>query len=218
MVKIHQVIVRNIPERGLSVVSSTLHKSQILDISLFLPEDKPHEFNGVFLTKFQHLSGDIVLCFTFDDGIDQFGRGTIKTHTLIIESSFYNERTAQYFISPLINGSMNREENTVLKPNDFEVLDTYTVFSKFVEQVFCKKHVQLTSQNETDVLELIQIFGAIDRAIPPPLNPFFSFQTKFLPVIALRNVLLFFHLGKYPIRNRSNKFNEKNLNFLPFKQ
>ncbi len=162
MEKINQVIVRDTPKKGLDVVATTLHKSQTQDISLFLSKEEPSEFSGIFLTKFQHPSGNIVLRFTFDDGIDFFGRQSIKTHTLIINNSFYNEKTAQYFISPLINGSMNIEENNILKMNDFEILETYPISSKFIELVFCKKRVQLTSQKKIDVLDLIQIFGTID--------------------------------------------------------
>lgn len=87
MEKINQVIVRDTPKKGLDVVATTLHKSQTQDISLFLSKEEPSEFSGVFLTKFQHSSGNIVLRFTFDDGIDFFGRQSIKTHTLIINNS-----------------------------------------------------------------------------------------------------------------------------------
>ena len=51
MEKIRQVIVRNIPEKGLDIVATNLHKSQIQNISLFLPEEEPSEFSRVFLKK-----------------------------------------------------------------------------------------------------------------------------------------------------------------------
>ncbi|UCE14020.1 MAG: hypothetical protein JSV04_02300 [Candidatus Heimdallarchaeota archaeon] len=175
MADIHQVIVCNIPEQGLDVVATTLHRSQIPDISLFVPEQTPYEFNKVFLTKFQR--DNVILRFTFDDGIDQYGRECIKTHTLIVKSSFYNEMTAQYFISPLINGTMNVEENNLLKQNDFELLESFPVSSKLIELVLCKKHIQLTTQEKFDTMELIQTFGTVDRVIPPPFSHLFSFQT-----------------------------------------
>ncbi|MHA2202212.1 MAG: hypothetical protein ACW991_00850 [Candidatus Hodarchaeales archaeon] len=181
MEKIHQVIVRNIPEKGLDVVATNLQKSQIQDISLFLPEEDPSEFKNVFLTKFHHSSGNIVLRFIFDDGIDRFGRQSIKTHSFIIKNTFYNEKTPQYFISPLINGSMNIEDNRILKKNDFEKLDIHPISSKLTELIFCKKWIQLTSQKEIDPLVLIQLFGTIDRLVPPPLNESFSFQTMVSP-------------------------------------
>ncbi len=181
MGKIRQVIVRNTPEMGLDVVATTLHQSQTQNISLFIPEEECCDFNKVFLTKFQHSSGNVVLRFTFDDGIDHFGRQSIKTHTLIIDNSFYNEKTVQYFISPLINGSMNIEDNNILTLNDFETLDPYPISSKLIELIFCKKQLQLTSQHKIDPLNLIQMFGTLDRVIPPPLNPLFSFQTMVSP-------------------------------------
>ncbi|MFX0124053.1 MAG: hypothetical protein ACFFAE_10485 [Candidatus Hodarchaeota archaeon] len=181
MEKIRQVIVRNIPEKGLDVVATNLHKSQIQNISLFLPEEEPSKFDIVFLTKFYHSSGNIILRFTFDDGIDRFGRQSIKTHSLIINNLFYNEKSPQYFISPLINGSMNIEDNRILTQNDFETLDIYPISSKFTELILCKKRIQLTSQKQIDPLVLIQLFGTIDRLIPPPLNPSFSFQTIVSP-------------------------------------
>jgi len=181
MEKIRQVIIRNIPEKGLDVVATNLQKTQIQDIFLFLPEEEPPKFNKVFLSKFHHPSGNIVLRFTFDDGIDSFGRQSIKTHSLIINDSFYTDKTPQYFLSPLINGSMNLDENRILEPTDFERLDTYPISSKVTELIFCKKYVQLTSQKEIDPLVLIQLFGTIDRLIPPPLNSFFSFQTMVSP-------------------------------------
>ncbi|MFX1282341.1 MAG: hypothetical protein ACFFB5_01750 [Promethearchaeota archaeon] len=200
MEKIRQVIVRDTPERGLDVVASNLHESQTQNISLFIPDEELSDFNEVFLTKFQHPSGNIILRFTFDDGIDHFGRQSIKTHTLIIDSSFYNEKTAQYFISPLINGSMNIEDNNILKLNDFETLDPYPISSKFVELVLTKKQVQLMSQEKIDPLNLIQIFGALDRVIPPPLNLTFSFQTIVSPSHkkTLRKHSIVYSLEKLP--------------------
>ncbi|MFX1516770.1 MAG: hypothetical protein ACFFC6_10695 [Promethearchaeota archaeon] len=200
MEKIRQVIVRNIPEKGLDVVATNLHESQIQDISLFLPGEEPSNFDKVFLTKFHHSSGNIVLRFTFDDGIDSFGRQSIKTHSLIINDSFYIEKTPQYFLSPLINGSMNLDENRILKPDDFETLNTYPISSKITELIYCKKYLQLTSQKEIDSLVLIQLFGTIDRLIPPPLNPFFSFQTMVSPTHkkALKTFNLLFSPKKLP--------------------
>lgn len=200
MTNIHQVIVRNIPEQGLDVVATTLHRSQVPDICLFVPEQTPYEFDEVFLTKFQQENGNIILRFTFDDGIDQYGRECIKTHTLIVDNSFYNEMSAQYFISPLINGAMNVDENTLLKQNDFELLDTFPVSSKLIELVLCKKHVQLTCQGKFDNLELIQTFGSVDRVIPPPFNHLFSFQTMVSsdPKKSYQNRSLVFSLEKLP--------------------
>ncbi|MHA1444535.1 MAG: hypothetical protein ACTSR4_07275 [Candidatus Hodarchaeales archaeon] len=85
MTAIHQVIVRNVPPKGLDVVAATISKSQILDLSQYVPSKCPEVFSDVFVTKFCHFSGKIALRFTFDDGIDQFGRKTIKTHTVIID-------------------------------------------------------------------------------------------------------------------------------------
>ncbi|UCG00402.1 MAG: hypothetical protein JSW11_12220 [Candidatus Heimdallarchaeota archaeon] len=181
MGKIHQVIVRNVPEKGLDVVATDLLKSQIQNISLFLPEEELSDFNKVFLTKFHHSSGNVVLRFTFDDGTDRFGRQSIKTHSLIINNAFYNEKTLQYFISPLINGSMNIDDDRILEKNDFEMLETHPISSKFTEIILCKKRIQLTSQKEIDPTVLIQLFGSFDRLIPPPLNPSFSFQTMVFP-------------------------------------
>ncbi|MFX1504705.1 MAG: hypothetical protein ACFFDC_01200 [Promethearchaeota archaeon] len=177
MNKVRQVVVRNIPEKGLDVVATDLQRSQTQNISIYLPEEEPAEFDGVFLTKFYLSSGHVVLRFTFDDGMDNFGRQSIKTHSLIIENSFYNEKTLLYFISPLINGSMNVENNKIIKQKDFETLDTHPISSKITELAFCKKQIRLTSQKEINSLVLVQLFGTIDRVIPPPFNPFFSFQT-----------------------------------------
>ncbi|MHA2227269.1 MAG: hypothetical protein ACXAC8_18785 [Candidatus Hodarchaeales archaeon] len=179
MTEMNQVIIRNTPERGLDIVRATLGRNQIPDISPFLPEES--EFDEVYLSKFQYLQDHTLLRFAFHDGTDQFGRKVIKTHSLIIENSFYNEKTAQYFISPLINGIMNSEDNTLIKPNDFEMIEPINVSSKFTELVLCKKHIQLTSHHKIDEYELIQTFGTIDRIIPPPLCPFFSFQTIISP-------------------------------------
>ena len=86
MTNIHQVIVRNNPPKGLDVVAATITKSQIQDLSQYIPKKRPSKFNEVYLTKFLHISGKIGLRFTFDDGTDQFGRKAIKTHTFIIDN------------------------------------------------------------------------------------------------------------------------------------
>ncbi|MFX0185888.1 MAG: hypothetical protein ACFE95_22620 [Candidatus Hodarchaeota archaeon] len=177
MTDIHQIIIQNSPDKGLDVVASTLEKSQIVDIIQFVPKEIPIEFNQVFLTKFHHSSGKVALVFTFDDGVDHFGRRSIKTHTFLVKTSLYNEKTIQYFISPLVNGSMNLEENNILKSDDFEILSPYPVSSKLTELVFIKKHVHVSSQKTVDPVDLIQIFATIDRLIPPPLITHFSFQT-----------------------------------------
>ena len=49
---------------------------------------------------------------------------------------------------------MNTEENNILKTSDFEPLEAVPVSSKFIELVYCKKHVQLTSQRRMDPLRL----------------------------------------------------------------
>ncbi len=183
MAKIHQIIVRNTPDKGLDVVNSTLGAPRIHDITPFLPSGRPSELDAVYLTKFQYSSDSIALRFTFDDGTDKFGRELIKTHTLLIDDPFYNEKTIQYFISPLINGSMSSEVHRILNNNDFENIDIFPVPSKLVELIFCKKQVQVTSLSKLDPLKLIQMFGTIDRIIPPPLNSLFSFQTVSSPNI-----------------------------------
>ena len=76
---------------------------------------------------------------------------------------------------------MNSEDSTLIKTNDFEMIEPIKVSSKFTELVLCKKHIQLTSLQKIDEFDLIQTFGTIDRIIPPPLSPFFSFQTIVSP-------------------------------------
>ncbi len=183
MAKVHQVIVRNTPEKGLDVIKTTLVGNQVHDISPFIPSGQPANLSDVYLTKFKYSPNKIALRFTFDDGQDQFGRELIKTHTLIIDSSFYNEKTIQYFISPLINGSMSTDHHDLLKTNDFTQIDPYPISSKLVELSLSKKQVRLTSQSKLDSIDIIQLFSAIDRIIPPPLSLAFSFQTMALPSI-----------------------------------
>jgi hypothetical protein len=183
MAKVHQVIVRNTPEKGLDVVKTTLIGNQVHDISPFLPSGQPSDLSDVYLTKFKYSPSKIALRFTFDDGLDQFGRELIKTHTLIIDSAFYHEKTIQYFISPLINGSMSTENHNILKTNEFVAIDPYPISSKLVELSLSKKQVRLTSQSKLDSTDIIQLFSTIDRIFPPPLNLAFSFQTMAMPSI-----------------------------------
>jgi hypothetical protein len=183
MAKVHQVIVRNTPEKGLDVVDSTLGVTRVHDITPFLPSGRTSELDAVYLTKFQYSPDSVALRFTFDDGADRFGRELIKTHTLLIDNPYYNEKTIQYFISPLISGAMSTESHNILNNKDFENIDIFPVPSKLVELSLCKKQVQLTSTSKRDPLKLIQMFGTIDRIIPPPLNPSFSFQTMSSPNI-----------------------------------
>ena len=178
MTAIHQVIVRNVPPKGLDVVTATISKNQIQDLSQYVPTKRPEKFNDVFVTKFCHSSGKIALRFTFDDGLDQFGRKAIKTHTLIIDQSLYNKKTALYFLSPLINGQLTVEGNNLLKPNDFNEIDPTSVSSKLVEAVMSKKRVKLTSKSEKSPLSIIHLFGTLDRIIPPQLTSFFTFQSQ----------------------------------------
>ncbi len=177
MTDIHQVIVRNIPPKGLDVVAATVSKSQIQDLSQYLPKKRPVQFDEVYLTKFLHSSGKIGLRFTFDDGTDQFGRKAIKTHTLIIDNSLYNEKSALYFISPLFNGSLKVKGNQLLHINDFDNIDPLPVSSKLVELLLCRKHFVLDSQSQQTPISLIHLFGTLDRIIPPLLTSRFSFQT-----------------------------------------
>ena len=183
MAKVHQIIVRNTPERGLDIVNSTVGGTQIHDITPFLPSGVPSEFDDVYLTKFQYSPDSIALRFTFNDGEDRFGRELVKTHTLLIDSHYYNEKTIQYFISPLINGSMSTENHNILNTEDFEDIAISPVSSKLVELSFCKKQIKVTSISKRNSFDIIRLFGTIDRIIPPPLNPVFSFQTMSLPEI-----------------------------------
>ncbi|MCK4848545.1 MAG: hypothetical protein KAT16_05955 [Candidatus Heimdallarchaeota archaeon] len=177
MTAIHQVIVRNIPPKGLDVVTATISKNQIQDLSQYVPSKCPEEFNNVFVTKFCHSSGKIALRFTFDDGIDQFGRRTIKTHTLIIDQSLYNKKTALYFLSPLINGHLTVEGNNLLTSSDFKDIPPSSVSSKLVEAIMSKKRVVLNSITKKSPLEIIHLFGTLDRIIPPQITSFFTFQS-----------------------------------------
>lgn len=181
MSKIHQVIVRNTPEKGLDIVASTMYKGRIHDISQFLPEKQSPDFDKIYLTKSCYPSGKIALRFTLDDGTDEYGRRLFKTHTLIVDQSFYNEMTIQYFISPFINETKRAEEDYLLTDKDFEIIPPFPVSSKLIEEVFSRKHLRITSQDVIDPLDLIQAFGTIDRAIPPSLNHSFSFQTNMTP-------------------------------------
>jgi hypothetical protein len=178
MTAIHQVIVRNVPPKGLDVVAATISKSQILDLSQYVPSKCPEVFSDVFVTKFCHFSGKIALRFTFDDGIDQFGRKTIKTHTLIIDQSLYNKKTALYFLSPLITGQMSVEDNNLLTLSDFEDIPLSSVSSKLVEAVLSKKRVILNNPTKISPLSIIRLFGTLDRIIPPQLTSFFTFQSQ----------------------------------------
>ena len=178
MTAIHQVIVRNVPPKGLDVVSATISKSQIQDLTQYVPSKRPEEFTDVFVTKFCHTSGKIALRFTFDDGLDQFGRKAIKTHTLIIDPSLYNKKTCLYFLSPLINGYLTVEGNNLLKSNDFSEILPSSLSSKLVEAVMSKKRVVLTSEDEKSPLSIIRLFGTLDRIIPPELTTFFTFQSQ----------------------------------------
>ena len=164
MTNIHQVIVRNIPPKGLDIVAATVNKSQIQDLSQYVPSKRPKNFDQVFVTKFLHFSGKIGLRFTFDDGTDQFGRRAIKTHTLIIEPSFYNQKTALFFLSPLLNGNLTVEGHHLLRKDDFEDISPLPVSSKLVENILCRKHVHLESKKPQSSSSLIHLFGTLDRA------------------------------------------------------
>jgi len=181
MTAIHQVIVRNIPPKGLDVVTATIGKSQIQDLTQYVPSKCPEEFNEVFVTKFCHSSGKIALRFTFDDGIDQFGRKAIKTHTLIMDQSLYNKKTALYFLSPLVNGHLTVEGNNLLTTSDFNDIPPSSVSSKLVEAVLSKKRVVLNSQTKKSCISIIHLFGTLDRIIPPQLTSFFTFQSQIDP-------------------------------------
>ena len=177
MTNIHQVIVRNNPPKGLDVVAATITKSQIQDLSQYIPKKRPSKFNEVYLTKFLHISGKIGLRFTFDDGTDQFGRKAIKTHTFIIDNSLYNEKSALYFISPLFNNSLAVAGNRLLQYDDFESMEPLPIPSKLVELLLCRKRLILESHNPRSPLSLIHLFCSLDRMIPPLLTSRFSFQT-----------------------------------------
>ncbi|MHA2052980.1 MAG: hypothetical protein ACXAB2_06220 [Candidatus Hodarchaeales archaeon] len=177
MTNIHQVIVRNLPPKGLDVVAATVTKSQIQDLSQYVPAKRPKNFGHVFVTKFFHISGKIGIRFTFDDGKDQFGRKAIKTHTLIIDHAFYNEKSALFFLSPLLNRKLTVEGQELLKLEDFEEMKPVSMSSKLVEHILLKKHIKLVSEKSISPLYLIHLFGSLDRIIPPHLTSRFSFQT-----------------------------------------
>lgn len=177
MTQIHQVIVKNLPPKGLDVVAATVTKSQIQDLSQYVPTKRPKNFDQVFVTKFFHYSGKIGIRFTFDDGRDQFGRKAIKTHTLIIDHAYYNEKSALFFLSPLLNGNLTVEGQELLRLEDFEDIDPTPISSKFVELVLLKKNIKLVSKKSQPPLSLIHLFGSLDRIIPPYLTSSFTFQT-----------------------------------------
>lgn len=177
MTHIHQVIVRNLPPKGLDVVAATVTKSQIQDLSQYVPTKRPKNFDQVFVTKFFHSSGKIGIRFTFDDGKDQFGRKAIKTHTLIIDHAYYNEKSALFFLSPLLNGILTVEGQELLRMKDFEDIAPTSISSKLVELVLLKKNIKLVSMESQSPLSLIHLFGTLDRIIPPHLTSSFTFQT-----------------------------------------
>ncbi len=174
---LHQVIVGNSEEKGLDILASTLQKNQILDIGPFLPKFRPLNFNGVFLTKFQYIPAKIMLQFTFDSETDHFGRDCLRTHTFIIDEDYYNEKTALYIISPLLNGRMDPYNEVILTENDFSDQNSSSISSKMLELCLCNKFIPITNLSEINQKELILDFATLDRAIPPPFISSFSFQT-----------------------------------------
>ncbi|MHA1227565.1 MAG: hypothetical protein ACTSR2_07215 [Candidatus Hodarchaeales archaeon] len=193
MNKIQQVIVRNIPEKGLDVIATTLIQPNIFDITPFIPEKETPDFDEVYLSKFQYSTNSIALRFTFDDGADRFGRPRFKTHTLIIDNSYYNDKSIQYFISPIVNGSLNSKEHVLLKDSDFENIEPPQISPGLIELIFIKKNLRLTKSGRFDPIYLIELFAALDRTIPPILNDRFTFQTMVSPlqkkVIKNRNLI-----------------------------
>ncbi|MHA1973274.1 MAG: hypothetical protein ACTSW1_09785 [Candidatus Hodarchaeales archaeon] len=181
MTKIQQVIVRNIPEKGLDVIATTLIQPNIFDITPFIPEKKTPNFDKVYLSKFQYSTDSVALRFTFDDGTDRYGRPRFKTHTLIIDNSYFNDKSIQYFISPILNGSLNSAEHVLLKDSDFEDINPAQVPASLIELILFKKNLRLTKSENFDPIYLIELFAALDRAIPPILNNRFSFQTMVSP-------------------------------------
>ena len=176
MSDLHQIIVRSIPEKGLDIVATTLLQPNI-NITPFIPEQVNLGINQFCLTKFRYSSQSIGLRFTFNDGSDDYGRPRTKTHTFVIKNEFFQEKSIQFFISPIVLGYLTAGETKLLDLEDFREIPPYPISSRLVEQVLCKRQLILTSQREIPSLELIQIFGSIDRAIPPPFNPSFAFQT-----------------------------------------
>jgi len=177
MSRLHQVIVGNTLEKGLDILATTLSKNQIRDITPFLPKFRPLNFNGFYVTKYQYLPGKIMIQFTFDSETDHFGRDTLRTHTLIIDENYYNEKTALFFVSPLIHDRLDPYNEVLLTENDFEELSSSPVSSKLLEQCLCRKFIALISPSEINQKDVILIFATLDRAIPPPFNRLFSFQT-----------------------------------------
>ena len=176
MSNLHQIIVRNIPEKGLDVVATTLLQPNI-DITPFIPEQGTLERNQICLTKFKYSNRSIGLRFTLNDGNDDYGRPRAKTHTFVIKNEFFQEKSIQFFISPLILGKLTAEETKILHIKDFKDMPPFPISSRLVEQVLCKRQLILTSKRKMPSLELIQLLGSLDRVIPPTFNPAFTFKT-----------------------------------------
>ncbi|WP_455142539.1 hypothetical protein [Candidatus Hodarchaeum mangrovi] len=199
MSNLHQIIVRNIPEKGLDVVATTLLQPNI-DITPFVPVQVNLGIDQCCLTKFRYSSRSIGLRFTLNDGNDDYGRPRAKTHTFIIKNEFFQEKSIQFFISPLILGLLTAEETKILDIKDFEVMPPFPISSRLVEHALCKHQFLLTSHRMIPSLELIQIFGSIDRVIPPPFNPAFTFQTL-VPSMAektIKSVSLIYSPQNFP--------------------
>ena len=78
---------------------------------------------------------------------------------------------------------MSTENHNILYTEDFEDTAISPVSSKLVELSLCKKQIKVSSISKRNSFDIIRLFGTIDRIIPPPLNPFFSFQTMSSPEI-----------------------------------
>ena len=199
---------------GYKLHNHDLPKDYTTEIIPFLPEVATKEVEFVkYISKFTHISGNIIIKLARSDGFDPFGRPKSMSYSLLIPPEEYNMNNLYYYASPLIysekfsmgeKDTINETEIELLTENDFkkkkiEILDVIPI-SKLREIIVAAMiEPKVIIKPGLDLEKLIALASVIDKAIPFEASYDFSLITyadKSCKKYLLHNVIYFFSKQK----------------------
>jgi len=195
---------------GYTFKEHDLPEAYVEEIISFLPEVATKEVDFIkYVSKFTHISGNIILKLAKSDGFDPFGRPKTISYSLLIPPEEYNMNNLYYFASPLIYSEMFSAEKelnelSLLRREDFkkekiDIVDEIPI-SKLREIIVAAMiEPKVILKPMLDLEKLIQLASIIDKAIPFEASYDFSLITyadKSCRKYLVHNVICFFSKQK----------------------
>ncbi len=176
-----QAIVRNVPGKGYDIIKSSKNWPKVIDIFTLLPEvitsNPPLSPHFRYFSKnwlFSPLKRYLIKFVSPD--FDEFGRCSMKTHTLLLKKYEYLAKGLPFYLSPLLEDKIDSDRNDLLEDRDFNPFPIHLTAQKLLESVFTDKVVMVKGRLYLQDA-IARQFSFIDYAIPDVINHTFSIHS-----------------------------------------